>query len=82
VDPDDQSTWLYHSWLLGETFSLQGPPQERPILAPTSNEEKVAVLQSEIDMLEELLQEVPKSKCNPECHFLLIDRVPPFVGGV
>jgi geranylgeranyl transferase type-2 subunit alpha len=65
VDPDDQSTWLYHSWLLGETFSLQQPPQdsERPIIAPTSDEEKVAVLQSEIQMLEELLQEVPSSKC-------------------
>jgi hypothetical protein len=67
VDPDDQSTWLYHSWLLGETFSLQEVSQERPILAPTSDEEKVSVLQSEIEMLEELLQEVPKSKCNSEC---------------
>jgi len=48
---------------LGETFSLQQQPQEKPILAPTSDEEKEAVLQSEIRMLEELLQEVPKSKC-------------------
>jgi len=66
VDPDDQSTWLYHSWLLGETFSLQLQPQEKPILAPTSDKEKEAVLQSEIQMLEELLQEEPNSKCTLE----------------
>jgi hypothetical protein len=63
VDPDDQSTWIYHSWLLGETFSLQEYKDTRPILAPTSDREKMDVLQREIQMLEELLQEVPDSKC-------------------
>jgi hypothetical protein len=63
VDPDDQSTWLYHSWLLGETFSLGQQHDIKPILAPTSNEEKIMVLQGEIKMLEELLEEVPDSKC-------------------
>ena len=63
VDPADQSTWLYHSWLLGETFSLQDGHYSKPILAPTSKEEKIEVLRSEIEMLEELLQEEPDSKC-------------------
>jgi len=64
VDPVDQSTWLYHSWLLGETFALHDKQVHKPILAPTSNEEKIEVLRSEINMLEELLQEEPDSKCS------------------
>ena len=69
VDPADQSTWLYHQWLLGETFTLhpqhqhQQRPINYPILAPTSKEEKISVLESEIKMLEGLLQEEPGSKC-------------------
>ena len=63
VDPEDQSTWLYYSWLLGETFSLSSVKDVRPILAPTSDEEMVAVLEEQIKMLEELLEEVPNSKC-------------------
>jgi len=62
VDPDDQSTWLYHSWLLGETFSLRQQTDIKPILAPTTNEEKVLVLQGEIQLLEDLLEEDPDSK--------------------
>ena len=64
VDPDDQSTWLYHQWLVGETFTLH--PEQRntaPILAPTSQEEKISVLKGEIQMLEDLLLEEPESKC-------------------
>ena len=63
VDPDDQSTWIYHSWLLGETFSLQEIMESRPVLAPTSEEERIHILKGEIQMLEELLVEVPNSKC-------------------
>jgi geranylgeranyl transferase type-2 subunit alpha len=63
VDPADQSTWLYHSWLVGETFSLHPGNDIPAILAPTSPAEKVQVLRTEIAMLEELLVEEPDAKC-------------------
>ena len=73
VDPDDQSAWLYHSWLLGETFSLRQQDGIKPILAPTSKEEKIVVLQGEIQLLEELLEEVPDSKCkSPSPHWFTV----------
>lgn len=76
VDPDDQSTWLYHSWLLGETFSLSQQDDIKPILAPTSNGERILVLQGEIRLLEDLLEEVPDSKCKSTSHHGLTGRVP------
>jgi hypothetical protein len=63
VDPYDQSTWIYHAWLLGESFSLHGVEQEKPILTPTTTVERQEVLKDEIQLLEELLQEAPESKC-------------------
>jgi len=54
----------YHdSWLLGEQFSLHQSEDSKSILAPSSKEERIYVLQGEIKMLEELLEEVPESKC-------------------
>ena len=81
MDPDDQSTWLYHAWLVGETFSLHGVADRKPILAPSSDEEKAQVLKGEIRMLEELLQEVPESKCTP-LMFPADRRVSAFAGSV
>ncbi|CCG81338.1 Rab geranylgeranyltransferase alpha subunit5 / FY16936)) [Taphrina deformans PYCC 5710] len=55
TDPDDQSVWLYHRWLLNPDSAHQ----DLHPLAPTTTEEHVGHLTNELQMIDELMEEEP-----------------------
>jgi geranylgeranyl transferase type-2 subunit alpha len=65
TDPDDQSAWIYHRWLIGSGLKLKYfIMQLNSALLTGENKEQ---LEREIQVITELLQEQPDSKCKRSC---------------
>lgn len=62
TDPDDHSVWLYHAWLVDLDVSAAATEAHTGALASQGSSPRAALLQREINSIEELLEVEPDSR--------------------
>ncbi|KAI8945679.1 hypothetical protein F4801DRAFT_593949 [Xylaria longipes] len=59
VGPEDQSLWYYHRYLMAQVVGSEGRPTITPNL---TTEQKISILEQEVEFIKDLLEDFPQIK--------------------